>query len=370
MTIRHSPNTPVLNNKEQALFYYHWLVFCNGFTWIEASGIWGYELAGSDGRVQAIEPTKFYASSGPFLATHTGMYLAISDPVNPINNVIARITSVPSTNVLQLEATTNLNAESTGVNYRIIDPNNLPGTGNYFVIQNPVTSKQPPWQAKINVGSNYVSVVFAPIGGWDVSISVWNLPVCDERFLHNVVNQSFMVADPEAGWVFLWTEDTGAGTGANRKGVWFGSLSPFHAPRVTGAASDINFGAVFGDSVDPTLSDNISPDTTNIRNICVGQTLDSNNVKIPIYWAQKRFLGSGTDVSSLSLSSGQNPNSGEIDDYDVIAFQKTPYQAFRGRVPGMRMLNTTVVNRTLTSGRFTYVLDNGIGLVWDNKVTF
>lgn len=372
MTTRHSPNVPVTDTKVQALLYYHWLTFCNNFTLIEANGVWSYLLAGSNGQINAVDPTKFYATSSVFLVGHVNKYIAIQDPLNPKNTVIAKIIGVPNATTLQLESTVNLSINASNVNYRIIDPGTLPGTGNYFVIQNTYTENQPAWQAKINAASTYVSVVFAPIGGWNVTNSSWGLPTCAERFMHNTIAQSFMVSDPEEGWVFLWTEDTNAGVTANRKAMWFGSLSPFHAPRVTGAASDTNFAAIFGDIVDAsTNSNNINRDTTNVSNVCVGQTLDTDNVVTPIYWAQKIFAGTGNDISTLALSSGQNPKTGEIDDYDIIAFQKSPKQAYRGRVPGMRLLNNSVANRTTTTAdRFTYVLGNGVGIVWNGKVPF
>ena len=367
MTVRHSPSTPVTTYQVQALLYYHWLVFCNEFTEIEPQGVWSYLLAGADGVINSLAPSTFVAPSGIFTAGHVGKYLAIKDPTNPTNNTVALITVFTNSTTVQLNSpVTSFATSATGVSYRIIDPTVVPGVGNYFVIQNPVTSNQPLWQAKVNVRAAAplaVSVEFAPLGGWDVTNSLWTLPVCSEVFMHTTIAQSFMLADPNAGWVFLWTEDVG-GVGSDRKGLWFGSISPFHAPRITGAASDTTFGAIFGDTVG-FISDNFDRNTLVASNISSGQTMNSDTSIISIYWAQKRLISSGTDTNTLAGTT--NPRSGEVDDYDIIAFQKSPEQAFRGRVPGLRLMSNNVANRTTSVGYTTYAIDNGIGVVWNGK---
>jgi len=367
MTVRHSPSTPVTTYQVQALIYYHWLVFCNEFTEIEAQGVWSYLLAGADGVINSLTPSTFVAPSGIFTAGHVGKYLAIKDPVNPTNNTIAKITVFTNSTTVQLNSpVANLSTSATGVSYRIIDSTVVPGLGNYFVIQNPVTVNQPLWQAKLNVRAAAplaVSIEFAPIGGWDITNSLWTLPICDEVFMHDTIAQSFMLAEPEQGWVFFWTEDIG-GASSDRKGAWFGSLSPFHAPRITGAASDTTFGAIFGDTVG-FVSANFDRDTLTASNISSGQTMSSDTSIVSIYWAQKRLLDLGTDTSTLAGT--VNPRSGEVDDYDMIAFQKAPEQAFRGRVPGIRLLTANLANRYSTANNTTYVIDNGIGVVWNGK---
>jgi hypothetical protein len=371
MTIRYSPNTPVTNQQVQALLYYHWLTFCAPFQQVATNGPWNYASAGTDGVVNSVTPSLFTAGSGPFQAIHAtnGWYLAIRDTVNPKNTTIAKITSYINPTSVQLNAgPTNFTISSTGLQYRLIDPTGiLPGLGSYFVIQN--NSVNQPWQAKIlirSVSPLANSIEFAPIGGW--STPNWTLPVCAPVLMYPTLVQSFMLADPEQGWVFFWTEETG-GSGSNRKGCWFGALSPFHAPRAAGIPSDIYYGAIFGDVVG-TSANNFSRVTSpgTPTNICDGQTMDSTTAIIPIYFAQKRFVGSGTDTNTLTGTT--NPRSSEADSYDMIAFQKTPYQAFRGKVPGIRLLSNNLTNRTginSTGTPGTYVIGNGIGVAWNGK---
>jgi hypothetical protein len=370
MTIRYSPNTPVTTYEVQSLLYYHWLVFCNNFTEVETNGVWSYSVAGSDGIISSLTPSTFVSPSGPFLSGHAsgGYYLAIQDNANPANNTIAKIVSYTSATTVQLNSgPTTFTVNSTGVSFRIINPATIPGLGDYFVIQNPIAVNQPAWQAKITVrsASPFVTgIQFAPIGGWNTSTSLWTLPVCVEVGMYATIAQSFMLSDPDQGWVFFWTEDTG-GIGSNRKGCWFGSLSPFHAPRTAGVPSDNYFGAVFGD-ITMVIPDNFSRNTAISTNICVGQTMNYDTTIIPIYWAQKRLIGSGTDTNTLA--GAVSPRTGEADDYDVIAFQRSTSQAFRGRVPGMRLLSENLVNRTGINSLATYVISDGIGVAWSGKV--
>jgi len=294
-----------------------------------------------------------------------GMYLAIQDSTNPINTTIAQIVTYNSpTNVTLNSPVTVFTEDSTGVSFRIIDPATMPAIGNYFVIQNPVTVNQPRWQARFSVEASNVAIQFAPIGGWKLSPAGWTLPTCTQVIMPATSVQAFMLADPDAGWIFLWTEETG-GMGSNRNGVWLGSLSPFHAPRVLGTPSDESFAAIFGN-----VSGNagaFSRNNGSNANLSVGQTLNYDNTIVSLYWAQKRLLASGTDTCTIS-GAHPNPRSSEADDYDVIAFQRASNQAFRGRVPGIRLLNETLTNRTTISDGLTYVIGAGIGASWNGKV--
>lgn len=352
------------------MLYYHWLVFCNQFTDVATVGTWNPSppsvVSGTDGVINSLATSLFTAGSGPFLAIHAtnGWYLAIRDEANPVNTTIARITGFINPTSVQLNAgPTNFTVSSTGVHYRIIDPAALPGLGDYFVIQNPAPTQ--PWQAKITCRSLApltTTIEFAPIGGWNTLSSLWNLPVCAPVYLYPTLVQSFMFADPDQGWVFLMTEETG-GSGSNRKGCWFGALAPFHAPNASGIPSDIYYGAIFGDQVG-VVSHNISRDTGTPTNLCVGQVMHSDTSIVPLYFAQKRFFGSGTDTNTLAGTT--NPRTSESDDYDVIAFQKSTVQAFRGRVPGLRLLSNNLTNRSLVQSG-TYVIGSGLGITWNGK---
>ena len=232
MTVRHSPNTPVTDYKLEALLYYHWLVFCNQFLTVQATGVWPTLLSGTDGIIDTgfdsfSNPlaSSFQTTSATFDNSHVGMYLAIQDDTNPINSTIARIVQFDSSTKVKLNTpVTVFSANSTGVRFRVIDPSNLPAIGDHFVIQNPVTSNQPRWQARFSIEGAGTGIQFAPIGGWKSSDFSWTLPICTQVLMPSTLAQSFMVADPDAGWVFLWTEETG-GVSSDRNGVWFGSLS-------------------------------------------------------------------------------------------------------------------------------------------------
>jgi hypothetical protein len=364
MTTRHSPNTPVTDYKLEALLYYHWLTFCNQFTEVQTIGVWSNLLSGTDGIISSSLSSTFQTTSSTFLNTHVGKYLAIRDSSNPINTTIAKIMTYNSPTSVGLNSpVTVFTANSTGVSFRIIDPTNMPAIGDYFVIQNPVLVNQPRWQARFSVEAANVAIQFAPIGGWRLSPAGWTLPTCITVVMPAVSVQAFMLADPDAGWLFLWTEATG-GMASARNGVWLGSLSPFHAPRVLGTPSDESFAAIFGNVSGNAGAFNRS--TGSDANLSVGQTMNYDNTIVKLYWAQKRLISSGTDTCTIS-GANPNPRSTEADDYDVIAFQRATNQALRGRVPGIRLLSEGLTNRTTISGGLTYCIDSGIGVSWNGK---
>jgi hypothetical protein len=370
MTIRYCQNVSVPDDKVQALLYYYWFVFCNEFPEVAAVGVWDTgSVSGTQGIINSTTPSSFYSGSvsEPFLMSYAGWYIAIRDNTNPSNTTIAEILTVVSSTEITLAPGAILDVSSTNVSYRLIDPSVLPGVGDYFVISNRASLRQPPWQAKINANSNYVSVVFAPIGGWDVNTSLWQLPVCVEHFMHDTVAYLFMATDPENGWTFNWTEESGGGSSAYRKSMWFGSLTPLHSPGISGLPSDNTYGAIFGDPVDASDDDNIGLDVTVSTKISSGQTMNSSLGIVSLYWAHAVLYSSLTAGHDILPSPGQNPKSGEVDAYEVVAFQSTP-NAIRGKVPGMRIVNLTgLTNRELYNSGLTYVLDDGIALVWNNK---
>lgn len=365
-----SPNIPTPDTNSyriQAMTLYHYLTFGCGFTEIEANGSWPVALSGVNGIIANVQPSRFYAASATFSPSHVGMYIIVKDPVNPINTVVGKITNYISPTELQLNAPViSFGINASLVQYRIVDPAYAPVIGNYFVIENPATN-QPKWQARFVVRSSSplcLSVQFGPIGGWQTSTATWTLPVCDDVFLHATLVQYFIFADPTMGWIFLLQEETG-GVGSARKGIWMGSLIPLHAPRITGLPSDFSYAAIFGDTTS-TLVNNISRNSLITGQICTGQSMSENNTIIPIYWAQKRLLGDNTDVLTMS-GANPNPRSSEADTYEVIAYHKEPKQAIRGRVPGMRILNDTITNRTLLINGTIYVVGGGVGVLWNKK---
>ena len=94
--------------------------------------------------------------------------------------------------------------------------------------------------------------------------------------------------------------------------------------------------------------------------------LDDTLSVIPVYVAQKRLLSSGNDMMSDPAAS-VNPFSSQQDDYDAVVFHRSPNQAWRGRVPGLRILNDAILNRTPLNSNNTYSLGSGIGSVWNGK---
>jgi uncharacterized protein (UPF0333 family) len=360
--IRYCTNLPVTDYKVQALTYYHWFITCCQFTEVQASGNWSAVLSGSDGIINTSIANKFSTVAATFTAGHVGMFLVVRDASNPENTAIGVINTVDSSTLVTLTAITQFTANSTNVNYRIVDPSDMPALGDYFVIQNPVAS-QPRWQLRVSIEASAVGLRFAPVGGWNLESQAWTLPVCSDILMPDTLAQSFVLSDPEEGWAFLWTEETG-GVSSNRNGVWLGTLAPFHAPRVVGAPSDESYAVIFGNRSGSTCG-LFSRNNSLVTSISTGQGLNYDNTIIPIYWAQKKLFGTGTDTQTMS---GANPNpwSGENDDYDIIAFHKSSNKAIRGRVPGVRLLNEGLANRTKPSAT-TYVIGGGIGAVWNTK---
>lgn len=369
MTARHSPNTPVTTYQNQAQLYYHWLTFCNSFIEVDTNGgNWGAVKAGTGGSVSSTASSIFTTpGTNTFEAIHVGMYLAIRDTNNPVNTVIAEIVSRTPTQATLNSPVISFTVSSTDLDYVIIDPSILPASGHFFVIQNPVAS-QPAWQARFDVmpAENRVGVTFAPTGGWNSLSQTWTLPRCNDTVvMHNTLVTSFMVADPDQGWVFLWTEESAPGFTSNRCGVWLGSLSPLHAPHILGTPSDPSYAVIFGSTVN--TADNLNRNTGSVSSISSGQAIHSDSSQVAIYFGQKRLIGSGTDVNTIAAAA-TNARSTLVDDYDIVAFQRAAgKQIIRGKVSGLRLMNEATDNRVVFSDGATYSLGNGLGVVWNDK---
>lgn len=357
----HSPSVPTSTNEVQVQCLYHWLSFCCQFPLVDVSAPFPSVATTSNGVLNSSAPTRVFSASPFFNPTWVGHYVAVRDPNNASNTCLVVITAFISSVEVQCNAPiANFNVSSTGVLLDVFDPASAPTVGDYFVIQNRITG-QVNWQVKveIDVGPS-VLVTMAPIGGWDPGGGVFNLPACNDVLLWTTVAQTFFAADPEVGWWSLLAEETG-GIGSDRNMVWAGSLSPFHAPSVSGFPSDTSFAAIFGSNT--AVSDNISRDTSNSDNFCVGESLDQSLVSVPLRIMQKRTF-SGNDIMAL-VGSITNPRSGTQDDYDAVVLEPTP--GWRGRLPGIRILNDNIANRTLLNSGATYVIGNGIGISWNGK---
>lgn len=365
MVTRIVSNFATTDYQVQAQMLYHWLTYVNGFAEVQASGsAWSTVFySNSNGVINSATPQAFYAASSSFDGTFVNKHIAIRDASNPSNCTIARITAAPTSTQLTLDSSAVLNINSADVQYRVFDTATPPADSDFFVIQNPSGLS---WQARCFVdgvsSSLYWQLGF--VGGWNVGSGTWTLPVSSDHYLHSTLAQTFCVADSAVGFVYIWSEDVG-GLGSDRNALWLGSLSPFHSPSEVGVSKDLSYSAIFG-SPTASVADNLSRDTTVTNNFCVGEGLSASNSVIPLRFAQKRLLSTGVDMLTVAAAA-TNPRSSEQDDYDVIVFHRTPDQAWRGRVPGVRILNDNISNRTPINGNGTYVLGNGIGSVWNGK---
>lgn len=365
MTIYYNQAVPCTSAAQQAHILYQWLTYCCQFPIVETSGTWSTTKTGADGIISSIAPTHFLTATASFInaPAPTGdvnRYIAIRDSSHPENTVIAKIVSVVNSFDVILSSSAIFSTSSTGVSYRVFDPQNSPpSVSNYFVISNLVGST-PLWNVHCQLNATpSVAWTFGPIGGWDALAHAWIMPTCTTCFMRSTVTTSHCVADPSNGWIFTWCENT-----TNRNGVWLGSLTPLHAPNIVGAPTDSYYSAIFGATSTANVN-NFSRATTSSDNLSVGESMASDTTIIPIYMAQKRLLSSATDVETFV--SAINPRSSESDDYDFVAFHRSPNAGWRGKVTGLRLTNDNIANRTAISAGATYVIEDGIGVVWNGS---
>jgi hypothetical protein len=356
-------------HRVQAHALFHWLTYVNGFTLIEASGAnWSTLVhSASDGVINSGTPQQFFTASATFDATFVDQHIAIRDTTNPTNCFVARITALVSPTQVTLDSSAVLNVSATNVDFRVFDSIAAPpADADYFVIENPAASSVA-WQARCIVRTAVTSLEWELgfIGGWNVGTTSWDLTVSTGHYMHTDIAQTFCVADAQVGWLCAWSETNPGGVAASRNAVWLGVLSPFHAPVEVGVPKDTQYSAIFGTSLAAPAS-NLSRSTAVTANFVVGEMLDDALAVIPVYVAQKRLLSSGNDLMANAAAS-LNPFSSLSDDYDAIAFHRAPDQAWRGRIPGLRILNDSIANRTPLNANLTYVLGSGLGVVWDGK---
>src|SRR5574343_1238170 len=317
MVARHLQNLPTASHQVQAQVLYHWLTFVNGFHVSDTLGTqWDSVLySGSSGIINATTPSSLYDASPVFTASHLNKYVAVKDTLNPANCVVSRIMSVISPTRVLLDTNVVFGTDSVAVEYIIFDDSTPPAVDDYFVIQNSALTG-PRWQTKITIGNSPAALSFVVgfIGGWDSGTSSWTLPVSSANWFPASVSRTFCVADDQAGYVFLWNETTPGGAPAGRNAVWFGSISPFHAPMELGIPKDSSYSAIFGSNSSPGPSSNLSRDTSVATSFVVGEMLDATMTPVTAYVAQKRLL-SGTDMMTVPAA-GVNPRSLQTDDYD------------------------------------------------------
>lgn len=358
-------NTATTSYQEQGQILFHWLTYVNGFTLVEAFGAnWTPAFySDTNGVINSATPQQFYAAAPVFNVSFVGKTIAIRDSLNPTNCFIAKITAFVSPTQITLDATAVLNVNATAVEYRVFDTAAPPAIGDFFVIQSPTPLA---WQARIFVDgvSTSLHVEFGFNGGWDVGTHTWLLPVSSTHYLDDTRVQTFCISDSAAGFVYLWSEETG-GVGSNRNAMWFGNLSPFHSPAEVGVPKDTAYAAIFGAAA-PSIANNTSRDTTIPNSFCIGEMLNSAGATIQVFMAQKRLLSTGVDMLA-NAAAAIDPRSLQTDDYDAIAFHRAPDQAWRGRVLGVRLLNNAVLNRTPINANGSYVLGGGIGATWNGK---
>lgn len=365
MTTFYNQSVPCTTPGQQAHILYQWLTYCCQFPVVETSGTWSMTKTGTDGIISVAAPTHFLTASATFVnaaapAGDINRYIAIRDSSNPANTIVAKIVSVVNSFDVILSSSAIFTANSTGVSYRVFDPQNVPpATPAYFVISNSITGT-PLWHAHCQINATpSIAWTFGPLGGWNAVSHTWVMPHCTTCYMRSTVAKTSCVADPSQGWIFTWVEN-----GTNRNGVWLGSLLPLHAPNISGAPTDSYYGAIFG-STSAADVNNFSRATTSTDNLSVGESLASDLTVIPLYMAQKRLLSSATDVETFA--GAVNPRSSESDDYDFVVFHRSPNQGWRGKVQGLRLTNDNIVNRTAISAGLTYVIQNGIGITWNSS---
>lgn len=369
MVARHLHNTPTASPAVQAHILYHWLSFVNQFMVVEADGAnWTpTTFSGSTGVVNNTTPQAFYDVNPVFTIGLVGKHIAIRDATNPSNCFIGQITAFISPTRINLDSSAALTINSTNIEYQIFDTSLPPAPSDFFVLQTPASSG-PSWQMRCVVNASPVALRFELgfIGGWDVGTSSWILPVSASHWLPSSVSRMFCVSDSSIGYVYLWSESPPGGSAASRNALWFGALSPFHAPVEPGTPKDLTYSAIFGSVSSPGPAHNLSRDTAVANSFVIGEALNDVGAITPLYIAQKRLLSSAVDTLTLAAAA-INPRSLQTDDYDAVCFLRSGSQGWRGRVPGVRILNDLISNRTPINANFSYVLGGGIGALWNGK---
>ena len=369
MVARHLHNTTTPDSYVQAQILYHWLTFVNQFTVVETNGpSWtALTYSGSAGVINNTTPQAFYEANPVFTGALVGKHIAIRDAANPTNCFIGQITSLVSPTRINLDSSASLTFNSTNVEYIVFDTASPPIATNFFVLQTPSTSG-PAWQVRCvaNGSPNALSFELGFTGGWDVGTNAWLLPVSASHWLPSSVSRLFCIADSTQGYFYLWSESPPGGVAASRSALWVGALNPFHSPAELGAPKDLSYSAIFGSVTSPGPANNLNRDTTVADSFVIGEALNDVGSVVPVYIAQKRLLSSSVDTLALAAAA-TNPRSMQTDDYDAVCFMRSGFQGWRGRVPGVRILNDVISNRTPLNGNFSYVLGNGIGAIWNGK---
>lgn len=369
MVAKYLQNTPTATQLVQAHILYHWLTFVNQFVVVDTSGPnWTpVFFSSATGSINSSTPASFYDASPVFNGSFVGKHVAIRDAANPTNCTIAQITALVSPTRVNLDTTAVLDVSSTNVEYIVFDTTLPPAAGNFFVVQTPVPTG-PQWQVRCIVSGAPAALDFELgfIGGWDVGTVSWTLPVSAGHWLPTSIARTFCGADASIGYFFLWSEGAPGGAAASRNALWAGTMIPFHSPVELGVPKDLAYSAIFGSAASPGPANNLSRSTAVATNFVVGQCLDDTGAVVSAYVAQKRLLSTGVDMLSIAAAA-VNPRSSQTDDYDALVFLRTPHQMWRGRLPGVRVLNDAVANRTPINGNNSYVLGNGIGSAWNGK---
>jgi len=372
MSFKHMSHVTTNTYDVQAQVMYQWLSYVNQFPVVDDtvgagwSGVGSTTYEGSAGSVNSLVPQRFSDSTGPFDGTFVGRYIAVKDPDNPSNNMIAKITGLVSPTEINLELASLFTVDASSLSYRVFDPVAVPVVlGDYFVLQTSVSSG-PQWQIKCTLTATELSWELGFLGGWDSGTSSWSFaPQSSLHYSSNSPFYTFCVADDVSGFFYMWTDSNNTGSASSKNALWAGNISPFHSPVESGVPKDLSYAAIFG-STTAGVSSNVSRDTSVVDNISVGEILGSTGLVTPLLMGIKTLMSSGADMLA-SPAAKTNPRSGFVDDYDAIAITEAPDQAIRGRVPGVRLLNDAAVNRLSINTDLTYVIGNGIGASWNGK---
>lgn len=361
-------NVPVASYRTATLCAYHFVSFCAQYPIVYVLGAnfaASTVLETNSGSVSSATPSRLYSSSAVFNPSHVGKYVAVRDTANPENTAIVVITAYVSATQVQCNApVANFTTTSASVSFRIFDATVLPSAGDYFVFGNLATGF-PTWQAACRADSVSTTMTYevGPAGGFNIATATWTGAVTSKAYGWTTVAQLFMVASPAEGWLISWTEDVG-GVGSNRNMAFVGSIGSTHASPAQGFPADAAYAGIMGSTAAPTAH-NINRDFTVANYVASGELGNSDGSGTVVTELMKMFTFTGTDI--LTLPAATNPRTGAVDDYDAVLGEAVAPRALRGYLPGVRMLNDAVINRTLVSSGNVYALGNGFGVVWNGK---
>lgn len=359
-------NVPIASYTEAALVAYHFASFCAQFPIVYVSGAnfaGSTMLETSSGSVNSSTPSRLYSSTAVFTGAHVNKFVAVRDTTNPENTCIVRITAYVSATQVQLNAPIANFTTSGTVSFRIFDMGTVPSPDDFFVFSN-LSTGFPGWQCacRADSGSTTLTYEVGPIGGFNTGTGLWTGLVTSKAYGWTTVAQMFCVSEPAQGWMMSWTEDVG-GVGSNRNAAFAGAIASTHATPANGFPADSTYAGVMGSTTVPTAH-NLDR-TLSSQYFSTGEVGGPDGSAVVVTKILKMYSAGASDV--LTSVASTNPRSGATDDFDAVLGQSSSDRCIHGYLPGVRMLNDAITNRTLVSGGAVYALGDGFGIEWNGK---